>query len=375
MERPLEQEHLKPVFADRIARIRLATKKSPVYRAALSIKPLPAGSTLILAGEPSTFRAAIPLLLQSGYRIASALSPRNVDMGIKEIPIVSRDHYSSKLPYPVVFSGSPRKHQFSSSYEFGQTLRWLDTHLVPKQNSRLADPKLFLRHSEEIVTMYELLADEDSRATFRSILASRHYNDNGYLRISAYQEYRHPLVKVIPGDVVVDAGAHVGKVARSFAKACGPTGAVYAFEPDPATFAELTRRNKDLPRVQTVNAGVWDSSTTLSFSNESGSSAGHALNEDGPIKVSVVSLDDFFHQPGRRPPTIMKFDVEGSEAAALAGAEGIIKTYKPRLMVSAYHRPKDLWELIFQIKAIRPDYQFYLGHHNFYHTETDVYAV
>lgn len=223
--------------------------------------------------------------------------------------------------------------------------------------------------------MWERLADRPSRETLASIVASRVHNNNGYLRIASYSEYQHPSAEVKAGEVIVDAGAHVGKVTKSFAKAARPNGLVYSFEPDAANYSHLLKATKTFPNVQAVKAGVWSKTDTLLFDDKSGPSAGHAISALGGVSIPVLSLDDFFHNEKRRPPSLLKFDIEGAEAAALEGATQTIRRWKPRLMVSVYHKPADLWELMEQIIAIRGDYKFYLGHHNFYHTETDLYAV
>ncbi len=43
--------------------------------------------------------------------------------------------------------------------------------------------------------------------------------------------------------------------------------------------------------------------------------------------------------------TFIKMDIEGSEANALRGAEKIIRTYKPKLAISVYHKKDDLWTI------------------------------
>lgn len=358
---------------DELTELRLSIKRCPRYRAPLNEWPIKAGSEVILAGDAKLFPQAAERLRAMGINPVAGM----VDdvANASSVPLLSRSSFPKKLPSPVVFVGVPRKHQFSSIKALGQSMRWFDATQVPKRASRLANEKIFGKHGEKLLEIHSLLEDEDSRKTFRSIVASRYYNDNGYLRIAKYQEYAHPLTKVRDGDVVVDAGAYVGKVTREFATACGPSGAVYSFEPDPASHAELVSRTQRLPQVVTVASGIWSQTKTLFFDNTSGSTAGHAISEVGQIAVPVTSLDEFFGQAGRRPPTVIKFDIEGAEAEGLAGGHNVIRDHKPRLMISAYHKPADLWELIDQIRAIRSDYKFYLGHHNFYHTETDIYAV
>ena len=48
---------------------------------------------------------------------------------------------------------------------------------------------------------------------------------------------------------------------------------------------------------------------------------------------------------------------------ALKGSEKTIKLYKPRLIVSLYHRTEDLIKLPLLIKELNPEYRFYLRHH------------
>lgn len=56
----------------------------------------------------------------------------------------------------------------------------------------------------------------------------------------------------------------------------------------------------------------------------------------------------------------LKFDVEGAEHAALCGAEKTIRTHRPTLLVSAYHRPQDLYDLPRLISSFGVPYRFYL---------------
>lgn len=80
------------------------------------------------------------------------------------------------------------------------------------------------------------------------------------------------------------------------------------------------------------------------------------------VEVRVCAMDDLLC--GERADVI-KLDVEGAEREALIGCERTIKQYRPRLMVSAYHRNEDIFALPLQIKAMNPDYQVYLRHHRY----------
>jgi len=47
----------------------------------------------------------------------------------------------------------------------------------------------------------------------------------------------------------------------------------------------------------------------------------------------------------------------------LHGAAKTIVRYKPKMAISAYHRPEDLWTLVNYIKSIRSDYEFKFRHY------------
>ena len=56
----------------------------------------------------------------------------------------------------------------------------------------------------------------------------------------------------------------------------------------------------------------------------------------------------------------IKYDVEGSERAALLGSAKTIKKYTPKLLVSLYHRSEDMFVLPELVKEINPNYSLYL---------------
>ena len=60
------------------------------------------------------------------------------------------------------------------------------------------------------------------------------------------------------------------------------------------------------------------------------------------------------------PLDYIKYDVEGSEAAALRGSAEVIHRFSPALLVSLYHRSEDLYALPLLIRELNPHYRFYL---------------
>lgn len=68
-------------------------------------------------------------------------------------------------------------------------------------------------------------------------------------------------------------------------------------------------------------------------------------------------------------------DIEGSELAALRGAEKTIKKSKPKLAICVYHKPEDLITIPQFISSLVPEYKFFLRHHQYISWDTVLYAI
>ena len=90
------------------------------------------------------------------------------------------------------------------------------------------------------------------------------------------------------------------------------------------------------------------------------------------LEIEVRKLDDMLRD---RKVTFLKMDIEGSELAALRGAERIIREQRPKLAICVYHKPEDMWEIPGFILNCHPDYKLYLRHYSISYTETVLYAV
>ena len=60
------------------------------------------------------------------------------------------------------------------------------------------------------------------------------------------------------------------------------------------------------------------------------------------------------------PITVIKMDIEGAEKDAILGAKNHIQSDRPRMLVSSYHLPEDIFEIPYLINSIREDYKFYM---------------
>ena len=132
------------------------------------------------------------------------------------------------------------------------------------------------------------------------------------------------------GDCFIDVGANVGYFSLLFARLVGPTGRVFALEPDPRNF-DLLRRNIErngYSNVTAVPVALSRESGRQKFSRSPHNFADHCLG-DGlgqreKIEVEVVRLDDLFPGPAKRV-NLLKLDIQGAEFAAIDGAREVLR--------------------------------------------------
>lgn len=137
---------------------------------------------------------------------------------------------------------------------------------------------------------------------------------------------------VKPGMVVVDIGAHVGYYTLLAAKQVGPTGKVYAFEPEPGNHTIL---------LKNIGMNSYDNvvATPMAVSDQTGSSTlyitaldsgrhsvyHHGLPEKGIATVETTTLDVFLESEGWPSIDLIKIDVEGAEVAVLDGMNQLME--------------------------------------------------
>jgi FkbM family methyltransferase len=131
------------------------------------------------------------------------------------------------------------------------------------------------------------------------------------------------------GDVLYDVGANVGAYSLIAAAIAGPGTRVFAFEPGYASYAALCD-NVRLNRAEAVVVplpillGERTGLVTLGYRDVAPGAAEHSLDPEAPAahrqEVLGYRLDDLVGLLGLPEPSLLKIDVDGAEAAVLAGA-------------------------------------------------------
>lgn len=217
------------------------------------------------------------------------------------------------------------------------------------------------------------LADDMSRRVLDAVLGFRQTFDPFLLQPVIEWELYGPasLLYYDEDEVYVDGGSFDGDTIRLFInRVAGRFSRVIAFEPDPRTFARLKTNFATEQRVEPINAGLYRQKARLRFNNDA--SRGALITAGGTHEIEVVPLDEVL---GDNRVSYIKMNIEGAEIDALHGARHAIRRWAPKLAISAYHRPSDLWQIADVIREIRPDYRLYLRQHDGGVIETVLYAL
>jgi len=131
------------------------------------------------------------------------------------------------------------------------------------------------------------------------------------------------------GMVCMDLGANIGYITLLMAEKVGPSGKIYAVEPDPSNVKLLKdniRINNYEDRVKFFHMGISNVKGEVDFyvgKSSNLSSMTKSKNTRGaPIKVKVDTLSNFCKEYGY--PELIKMDVEGHEVEVLEGMYDII---------------------------------------------------
>lgn len=169
-----------------------------------------------------------------------------------------------------------------------------------------------------------------------------------------------------PGQVAVDIGCHKGAYTYWMRRRVGPSGAVFAFEPQPRQVAYLRAAFNAMQydNVSLIPMAVSNACGKLPLHLPQGAGQTHAASLVGPpdrnrnrinaatslaspgdtLLVDVTTLDTFFATQ-ERAPNFLKIDVEGHELAVLEGARHTLDSRRPALLVECearHHSDGDL---------------------------------
>jgi FkbM family methyltransferase len=155
------------------------------------------------------------------------------------------------------------------------------------------------------------------------------------------------LENVSSGDIVIDLGANIGYYTSIFGKLVGPTGVVYAFEPNDDNFHLLNRniRLNNLGNVRAMKAIVGENpGVEMLFEHDESNAGAHmavGVGGDSFNKRTIhprIKLDDLM-PVGIDRVDFIKIDTQGSEPLIFRGGQNLIKDNARRLKMVVEYTP------------------------------------
>jgi FkbM family methyltransferase len=192
---------------------------------------------------------------------------------------------------------------------------------------------------------------------FMSCFSNKH--PYSQLREGPY-EYSH--VKLLPGDIIIDAGANVGIFSAYASKKIikdNLKGHIYSFEPIPSNIELLKQTAAFNGAMTIVPNALSDKTGTIQIYTSSENIGSHTIlpgKFENKIDVAAKALDDFIHENNIRKIDFLKADIEGAERLLLKGAKYTLKTIAPKISICTYHLPDDSEVLRELIMDANPNY-------------------
>ena len=213
--------------------------------------------------------------------------------------------------------------------------------------------------------VFNRLYDEASRRVFISLINFKLSGKLCYLDEMLSNSKDIPFKNSANITSYVDLGAYNGDTVLEAFETLPDLKMVTAVEPDIKNFKKLQLRAAGFRQdaeLKLVNAAAWDKAETLTIEMGGGpnSSVASCEKDEGMNvknkKYKTVSGDSLDNILAGRKADLIKFDTEGSEYHALLGCEKTICNYHPKLIISAYHNNRDLFEIPELLDRLCPGY-------------------
>ncbi len=235
-------------------------------------------------------------------------------------------------------------------------------------------PQKIKEHWMQIEKIAERFSDRESRQYYENYVKAcltrdPLYYTNNPRSIGVYEyDAEDVVIGVQAGDVIADCGAYIGDTAKLFLEKTNKKCEVYCFEPVYSNYKEMCEwvEKEKLNNVYPVNKGVGaqkcNTKVYSSVEDTAQGSTGYERYCGIQKVVSDIQVDSLDNMLGEKKLTYIKMDIEGAEMSALRGASNLIKREKPQMLISAYHKIEDLWEIPEYVLKLIPEYKLFLGH-------------
>lgn len=338
----------------------LHAERFNVHLAELVTNRTPCGIFFGFVMIPSEAAGNVQRLIKAGVNVTCAVVLADVQANalrnLIEVPVIALEdfpHFGEEnfpiKPQEVFMTGGDLGLAFTSYF----TRHGIEV-------ITLSDGESFLnamKHLPELYSVYEMLGSDESKKVFCAAIKGDLTGKISDYRFAPEPQYFLEGFLPSAGDIAIDGGAYDGATALAFAK-CGAK--VYAFEMSAINYQNCAARIGNNAAITLENLGLSDKASTENYFN---AGAGSGKNPNGNLTANFIDLDTYVAEKNLPRVDYIKLDIEGAELDMLHGAAKTITRCKPKMAVSAYHKPEDLWTLATYIKSLRADYEFEFRHY------------
>lgn len=230
---------------------------------------------------------------------------------------------------------------------------------VPVIGSEIFDINYYNKNIKSISKVYNILEDNQSRYVFNNIIKFKLSGNIDYLLNCETQisEAYTNILKLNSNEIYMDLGAYKGDTIEEFLSHANGYKHIYAVEPDIKNFKKLVNNVSNLNNCECLNIGVSDAEKMCKFDMKFGRNT--TISDRGTL-THINNIDGILKG---NPVTYIKMDIEGQELNAIEGAKNTILKYKPKMLISCYHRTEDIYQLPMKVLSIRSDYKVYMRHY------------
>ncbi len=176
--------------------------------------------------------------------------------------------------------------------------------------------------------------------------------------------------------IMIDCGAYIGDTLDDFLHKTkyNDFEQYDCYEMTPPTYEQLKQNLDCLPaevrnKIHPYNVGVGETDADLRY--RFNAIGGSTIMPNGETSAKIIKLDSAYKD---KKVTFIKMDIEGSEQAALRGAQAVITACHPLCAICVYHSVSAFWEIPRILKQYVPEYKLILRHHTTYWDDTVCYA-
>jgi len=244
------------------------------------------------------------------------------------------------------------------------------------------DAKYILNNIIEINNIYDCLNDDKSKEIYDSILCYRCTGNLSYLNdINTPNEQYFPnIVNIKSHEVLYDLGAFDGDTVKDFIELIKKKKLeqckVVCFEPNSNNSMLIKKKfhnNKNL-QIYIEESVVSSCIDSFSFDDKGAETRYDENNSVTNSMVKSIDLDTYI-DTSKIIPTYIKMDVEGFEKEVIEGGVRCIMNYRPKLAISIYHKPSDIWLIPKIMISILDNYNFFIRHHSNNINDTVLYCI